>query len=252
MTLPRTGRDGVRLERDTIRLRLGRIFWIGAAAILVVAALVAVSSILGGDFSETDGKILGTLFSLLLAGAVVISGYALVERETLVPLGWAAVVWGTVAFTVLAAAIWSSFENETLGRWAGTMTALLVALLLVTTQRLLLRVEGLTILFFATAVVAGLAVLATGAAIWGERDGGGDAPGTWEASAIFWILTALGFMLVPVLQRFTATGASPADIRVLATLGDVELVASRGPLEGVAVETPSAGERLVLRHRHTT
>ena len=46
-------------------LRLSRIFWIGAAAILIAAALVAVAAIVRGDFSDTDGRILGTLGAAL-------------------------------------------------------------------------------------------------------------------------------------------------------------------------------------------
>ena len=40
------------------RVRLSRIFWIGAAAILVGAALVALAAVVRGDFSENDGRIL--------------------------------------------------------------------------------------------------------------------------------------------------------------------------------------------------
>jgi hypothetical protein len=43
-----------------------RIAWLGAAAILVAAALVALGAILRGDFSDTDGRILGTLAAVQL------------------------------------------------------------------------------------------------------------------------------------------------------------------------------------------
>ena len=65
----------------------------------------------------------------------------------------------------------------------------------------------------------------------------------------FWILGLLGWLLVPVLQRFTAAGESASGIRVLAALDGVELVASRDALEGVQIEAPAAGERLVLRRQ---
>ena len=227
------------------QIRLSRIFWIGAAAILIVAALVAVSSILRADFNDTDAKVLGTLFLLLLAGAVAISGYALVERATLVPLGWAAVGSGAVGFMIVAAAIWSGGD----GLWdcAFISLAALIGLLLVTTQRLLLRIERLVPLFFATAAFSALAVAATAVAILGENDRGGDAAGTWETAAIFWILSVLGFMLLPVLQRFTTAGVTAADVRVLAALGDVELVATHAA-SGIEIRL-AQGERLALRKR---
>lgn len=230
-------------------LRLSRVFWIGAAAILIAAALVAVTSILSGNFSDTSWKIFGTLFSLLLAGAVAISGYALVERQTLAPLGWAAVGSGVIGFMVVGAAIWDEFDGDALAEWAGISIALLIALLLVTTQLLLLRVERLAPLFFATAIAAALAVIATTWAVLGESDSGADAAGSWEAVAIFWVFTALGYLLLPVLQRFTAAGAPRTDVRVLGTLDGVELVASRSPVEGVAAAHPASGESLFLRRR---
>jgi hypothetical protein len=228
------------------RVRLSRVFWIGAAAILIVAALVAVTSIVEGDFSDTDAKIVGTLFSLLLAGAAAISGLALVGRGLLVPFGWFAVAAAGFCFAVLAATIWDEFGNETLGKWAVCSLAFLVALLVVTTQRLLLRVEGLTWLLVATIVAAAVATLLTAGSIWSE-DGGSDAG--WQAVAIFWIFTILGYLLLPVLQRFTTAGPSSSEARVLGTLDGVELVATRDPLDGVAVEAPAPGERLVLRRR---
>ena len=46
------------------RLRLRRIFWMGAAAIVVAAAPVALAAV-EGDLSDTDGRILVTLAALL-------------------------------------------------------------------------------------------------------------------------------------------------------------------------------------------
>lgn len=232
------------------RLRLARIFWIGAAAILVAAALVAIGAITSGTFGETEAQILGTLFSLLLAGAAAIAGLALVERGSLAWFGWAATGAACVSFAIIAAAIWDGFSNEALGRWAGTAIAVLVALLLVTTQRLLLRVRRMQPLFVATTAAAGIATLFTAAAIWGEDSDGEDAAGLWQLTAVFWILAVLGFLLLPVAQRYTSTGgAGQPRLRVLAVLGDVELVAAREPIEGVAIDAPPAGERLYLRRR---
>ena len=50
-----------------------RLFWIGAAALLGVAALVGIVALVRGEFTETDGKILGTLGITLGAGAVLLA-----------------------------------------------------------------------------------------------------------------------------------------------------------------------------------
>ncbi len=232
------------------RLRLARIFWIGAAAILVTAALVAIGAITSGSFGETEAKILGTLFALLLAGATVIAGLVLVERGAPEWFGWAVAGTAGVSFAIVVAAIWDEFSDDALGQWAGTAIAALVALLLVATQRMLLRATHLQPLFVATAASAGIAVLATSYAIWGDDADGRDAPGSWETAAVFWILTVLGFLLLPVTQRYTSVGTpGQAEIRVLAMLDDVELIASRGRVEGIPIEQPGSGERLVLRRR---
>ena len=55
-----------------MRGRLARVSWTGAAAILVVAALVALFAVVRGDFSDTDGRILGTLAAALLAGSTLV------------------------------------------------------------------------------------------------------------------------------------------------------------------------------------
>jgi len=109
------------------RVRLSRIFWIGAAAILVAAALVALVAVLRGDFSDTDGRILGTLAAALLAGSTLVAGLALAERGARA-LGWAAVVVSAPAFAAIAYSIWDfAFEGESetwRWGWAGILALL--------------------------------------------------------------------------------------------------------------------------------
>ena len=59
----------------------------------------------------------------------------------------------------------------------------------------------------------------------------------------------MGWILLPVLQRFTAAALAPpgGGLRVLARLGDVELVATRSD-EGLDVQL-ERGERLLLRRQ---
>jgi hypothetical protein len=63
-----------------IRVRLSRFLWIGAAAILVAAALVTVVAVLRGYFSENDGRILLTLAAVLYAGGMGLVGLGFAER----------------------------------------------------------------------------------------------------------------------------------------------------------------------------
>ncbi len=241
---PQAGK-GSRSQELMRRARLARLFWIGAAALLCAAALVALVALLRGRFTDTDARILLTVGALFLAGSAGIAGYALVERGTAVWLGWAAVATAPVWFAILTAAIWS----ESLGRLATTTATLLAAELVATTDVLMLRNRRFVPLVAATGGALALTTLFVIVAIWGEGDAGSTLA---RAIGGFAILTALGYFLLPVLQRFVAAPAAPGAVgeTVLAALGDVELVASREAVEGVEVKgRPQAGERLFLRRR---
>ena len=227
------------------RVRLSRIFWIGAAAILVAAALVALAAVLRGDLSDTDWRILGMLATSLVAGSTVVAGLALAERGAPV-LGWAAVVVSVPAYVAITYAIWAFvFDGESdawLWAWAGILV--LVATLVAVTSRLFARSRALVRLAWIAGALATVAATASYGAIWrGESD---DAVA--RAIAVLWILTGLAYLLVPVLQRYTSAGHAPDEMRVLAELDGVELVAIRS---GVGTFDPALepGERMVLRRK---
>ena len=232
------------------RLRLARIFWIGAAAILVVAALVALFAILRGRFSDTDGRILGTLAALLLAGSTLLTGLALGNRGRARLAGWVVAAVSPVCLTLILVWVWSWIDERQpepvvwkLG-WAAVW--LLVAFLVTTTALLLARRPALVRLAYAAGGLAVLAAALSAAAIWSED------PSATLAKALgaLWILAALAYFLVPVLERWTSIGQLTFGVRVLASLDDVELVASREQVEGIVVDAlPGAGERLILRRR---
>ena len=222
-------------------MSLARTFWIGAAGVLILAALVAMTAIVRGEFGDTDAKVLGTLFALLLAGATAISGLALVERPTLAWLGWLTVTVAGLAFLTVALAVWS--EGDAVHwEWAARAIVIQVAFLLVVTQRLLLRVEAYRTLVAGTAATAALATLLTCVGI-----GQDNTDGLWQLTAILWILAVLGYLLLPVLQRFSTAGGVQAAARIVAELDDVQLVALRSS-NGLDVRL-APGERLQLRRR---
>ena len=232
------------------RAGLTRSFWIGAATVLIVAALVAITAVIGGSFSDTDGKILLTLGVLLLAGATAFAGLSLVERGVARELGRVAIAIAAIGFVLDLIAIWA--EAESLARAAGTASVAMLALLLATTNRLRVRDQRFVPLWGGTLAALALATALTTAAIWAEDAGSG----LGKAIAAFWILSVLGWFLVPVLQRLagtTAVAASyPAAERVIATLDGVDVLVTTIPVEGDALIDASAttrGEYLVLRRR---
>jgi hypothetical protein len=231
------------------RVRLSRIFWIGAAVVLAAAALVAIAAILRGDFSETDGRILVTLAALLYTGGAALAGLALADRGPARLLGWCVSAAAPVCLGFIAWAIWSFvFDGDGSGsidKLAWSSVLVLLAGLIATTALLLGGRPALQALALGAGALAALSAGVSVIGIWTEPNG------DWfvKLLAVLWILTLLGYFLVPVLQRFTSAGAAPQAARVLASLGDVELVATRAA-DGRAIDARlEPGERLVLRRR---
>jgi hypothetical protein len=225
------------------RARLRRILWIGAAALLVAAALVAIAALLRGEFSDTDADVLVTLGATFLCGTTGLAGLALGERRP--RLGPAVALLAPVELALLVLPMWQGDPSDTTVRLALTSLVATIAQLAAVTQLLLLRGTRLLWLAALTWLAIGGASVLTIGGIWTSPD----SDGFVKTVAVLWILAALGCLLLPVLQRLTAAGEAARDDRVLASLDDVELVATRTG-GGVAVEPRLApGERLVLRRR---
>jgi hypothetical protein len=228
------------------RRRLARVFWLGAAAILVAAALVSLVAILKGGFSETDGRILGTLGALLYTGAAALAGLALVERDRAPALGWAVLGLAGAAFLLLATAIWGDY-GDTVWRLAASAALYLVAGLVCVTGLLLTIRASLQRLALVAGALSAAAVTLTLVPIWRDDDPGSSLA---KAIGVAWILAALAYFLGPILQRWSAVGGAETADRILGSLDGVDLVATRNPVTGIVVaDRPRAGERLVLRRR---
>jgi hypothetical protein len=143
-------------------------------------------------------------------------------------------------------AIWSFVGdgggNEDAGKLAWSAVLALLAGLISTTGLLLARRRELVALATASGCLAAVAVLLSVVGIWTEPD----SDTFVKTLAAVWILAALCYFLVPVLQRFSGARAEPASIRILAMLDDVELVATRS---GGVDPRLEPGERLALRRR---
>ena len=224
------------------RRRLARVFWISAAVSLVAAALIALAAVLRGEFSDTDGRILGTLAALLLAGGTLISGLVLVDRDNAL-LGRVALVLSPLGFSFLVYAIWDFvFDgggDEWRWGWAGAL--ILIASLVAVTARLLAESPSFTPLAFVTGILGSAAAGLSIYAVWNNES---DSIG--KALAVLWILTGVCYFLIPLLERFRAETPDP-EVRVLASLDGVELVLTRSR-KGLEVEL-APGERLTLRRQ---
>ena len=189
------------------RISLRRVFWFGAAVVVAIGALVALVAVVRGHFSETDGRILLSLFALLLCGSLALAGLALVDRGQTQQVGWTSVAVAPVGGFLMLAEIWS-WEDESTSRWGKpSSTALLcvLALLLVTTLRLLLADERLVRSVWLVALVCAPTAAGIGAVlIW--TNGGHGNLGRFAAALA--IVAGACYLIGPIAQRAFAN--SPA------------------------------------------
>lgn len=230
------------------RRRLTRVFWFGAAAILVAAALIALTAVLRGSFSETDGRILGSLAALLFSGGAALAGLALAERGPARPLGWLLAASAPVGLAFLLRAVWETGVDGEEGPWqlAWSAALALVAGIVASTGLLFATRPALARLAGAAGALSGIAAALSIVAIWDQNPSDALA----KTIGATWILASLAYFLVPVLQRWSSVGAPDREERVLATLGDVELVATRSAGSGVIVHDRPARDELLVLRRH--
>jgi hypothetical protein len=230
--------------------RLRRVALTGAAVIVIAAALVALVAVLRGRLSDTDGRIFATLAAMLLAGGTAAVGAALLDGGVSPRLARLTIALAPLGFVLLAFGIWSFafYDGSETGVQLG-WTGVLVLLwgLAAAGARVMASTSTAVRLAWATTVLGGVAVILSLVATW--RDDAGDA--LWKLIAVTWILLAVGLLLTPIVERRNVP--TDANVRTVATLGDVDLVAIRGAVRhSTDLEVAprlERGETLVMRQR---
>jgi hypothetical protein len=212
-------------------MSLRRIFLLGAATLVSVAALVAIGAILNGDFGDTEGKIFATLATAFVAGSSAIAGIACLERSVSRPFGVLGVGLALVGFILWTAQIWAEHDSDGYWKLLGLILIWTLVVLLVTTTCLMTRSPQLIrTLYPATAAAAAGAGLVVSVMVLDENGDG------WQLFAVLLVLALLGETLTPILQRFVTTqpGEAPSE-RVLGEIAGAVVVAVRGQHDGRAV-----------------
>jgi hypothetical protein len=225
---------------------LRRIFLLGAATIVSVAALVAIVAIVAGNFGGTEGKIFATLATAFVAGSTAIAGIACLERGSQI-FGTLGIVLSTLGFVLWTEEIWAGHDSARYWQLLGFLLIWSLVVLIVTTTRLMTRSpQLLSTLYPATAVAAVLAGVVVTIMVLSENGDG------WQFFAVLLVLAVLGVTLTPILQRYVTTppDAVPTE-RVLGELGGVVVVAVRGADRSVRLGDRDValedGERVVIR-----
>jgi hypothetical protein len=230
-------------------MSIRRLFWLGAAILFSIAALVAIAAVLTGSFGTTQEHILETCCIAFVCGAATLAGLACIDRGVLQLIGWITVALGIATFATWTGAIWKESTSDGYWKVAGVLSIWTVAALIVTTLRLLASSPRL----LSTLVPATWATAAVAAAVGTEMTLRDDS-GPWKLEVVLVILTALGYALTPVLQRYWGSAETRSTTeRLLGTLGTIEVFAVRGEGRWVTIGSSrtqlSSGEGIVLRER---
>lgn len=216
----------------------------GAAALAAVAALLAIGTILQGDFGETEAKIFATIAATFVGGSAVMAGIACLAHGSHL-LGRAGIALAAGGFLLWVEQIWAEHDSETYWKVLGLLlTWTLVALVGTTSALMTRRRRALHVATLAGAMGAGIVA----SAMIVRNDG--DA---WQLFAVLLILTLLGEVLTPILERSAlADGDHPVE-RELGSLDGVRILAVREAGKRVVRigdrETPLDGDESVVVRR---
>ena len=178
-------------------MSIRRLFWLGAAILFSIAALIAIVAVVSGSFGQTEGRILATCGLAFVCGSVALAGVACLDRGIVRPAAWAAIALGVAAFAVWTVGVWGALEGERYGRTAAIVGVWLGVSVIVTTSRLVASSPKLL-----RTVVPATWVAATVASALGNVMILGRTGRPWKFELVLVILTALGYALIPALQRF--------------------------------------------------
>lgn len=188
---PRSG------ERRPVGRRMRRVGLAVFFASVIVNAALGIYALLTPDWSETQGKILGT--SLCVTGAILL---ALAcepawERGLLGPVPYAGVFLGAAGFGLAIVAIWTEPSSDTYGRITGTVFAAAVACTIASLLALARLAPSHRWAFVVT-----LGLLAVGATMFAVAQWLGDDPSEtyMRAMGVVLIVLAAFAVSIPVLH----------------------------------------------------
>jgi hypothetical protein len=189
------------------QLPLGRVVLRILIGALCVAAVVASYALLGGEFSDTDWKVIGTSTLFALASCMAAAGLGVGERAAL--LGAGTVAAAAATFVLVSIGMWAEVDGE--GFWRVTAIVAILALesAHVAFIRSRVRPHDPPSVVRVTRAAIGLALVSAAmgiAPIAGIVSEGGDETLYFEVLGVVLVGQLLCTVLAPLLRRLS-TGA---------------------------------------------
>jgi hypothetical protein len=194
---------------------------------LVLAAVLGIAALLGGEFGELQGRILLTTVTVAAFGTTSLCHLAVVTRSVRA-VGFTGIAASLVAALCALVLIWRDWSGEVAEGWSKALALSAIAavslaqanllLLLAGRRHPVIRVSlGVTLLAItAAAVMVALPILTDG------DIPGDDGDGYWRALGVVGILDALGTIALPVLglvlRRPDEHGEPQATVRLVLDL----------------------------------
>ena len=189
-------------------LPLGRIVLRILIGALCVAAAVASYALLGGEFSDTDWKVIGTSTLFALTSSMAAAGLGVRERAR--PLGDATATAAGSAFVLVSIGMWAEIDGEVFWRVTGVVAVVALESAHVAFIWSRLRPQDPTSVARVTRVAIGLAVVsgAMGIAPIAGLEGG-DETLYLEILGVVLVGQLLCTALAPLLRRLSAGAERP-------------------------------------------
>jgi hypothetical protein len=200
-----------------------RLLLLIAIASLALSAGVAILILLFGDFGETEGRILGTTFSISAASLLALPGAILLERGDRTIVSTVNVGLAAAAFVLALALLWIWQDGEALARLLGSTIAAAAAGTQVAALTLRLRTsdrESVRRAYLAACALAVVLAVMAIIAIWAEIS----SEGYYRVLGALAVLDLFLVVLQSLLRRLGGTGGT-REVRIVVDDGDHDAVA---------------------------
>jgi hypothetical protein len=167
---------------------------------VIVSAALASFSLIRGEFSDTDGKILLTALSVAAASVLTLANGMAIERERSRLLAMPGIVVSIAGFALLIFTIWNDFDFD--GAIKLSVSAIIASVMLthwtmVSLVRIPANHRWLQVI---TYPLSGLLAAFLISAVWGRIEGGGIA----QLVGVVAIVAIAATILLPILQRLSS------------------------------------------------
>jgi hypothetical protein len=220
--------DYAEFRRASLRTFLG---------FLALTAAIAVVSVLGGDFGETQVKVLLTTLTISAASMCAMACAAFIEKRKRRELGLAGISLAIISALLVISGMWAEIDSE--GYWKLVLTFVVFAVAFAHAFMLMLPNLSEGHSWFQVLSSVSIAILACQIifAFWAEVSD----DFYFRLLAVVSIVVALETLTVPILMKLGRGQATRVRTIVLEEVGDGVYKDSTGKLYTVAEAEPGAG-----------